>query len=392
VTSKRLGPRLWCIGNPELTYFLKREQRPDLSTYEVDLNTVFTGILQRAAEFVPSQSGAIFLDDPLLGGDGRRPAELVLIACFGDEAIRASKLRLPTDRGILAHVYRTGRAYLSARPADDPLFGQGFEAGYRLAPAAMICAPLVLEGDVIGVLELASQAGGRTFDSRDLRLLELFAQTISASVANAVDAQRSKELSKRDDLTGLFNDRYLHYRLGTLMTELLEEGGDCGLIFLDLDHFKTINDVHGHLAGSRVLAEVGAMLRQVLPGHAIGARYGGDEFVVVLPGSGRQELYWVAETVRKNIESAVFLARPDPVDPVNYPALKIAGVITCSLGLATLRGEVLPLVTGSPRDAVALKGELIRQADASMYTAKQSGRNLTVAAWEPVLALPEEGA
>jgi len=374
--------RTHCISNPELTYFLKREQRPAISAYEVDLAGVFRDILRRAIEFVPAEAGAIFLDDPLASREGRAPGELVLISCFGERMTRNVGLRLPTTRGIVAHVYRTGRAYLSERPVDDPLFGHGFEGGYQDSPDAMICAPLKLEGVVIGVLELSNHGGSPAFSEKDLRLLEIFAQTISASITNAVDAQRSKELSKRDDLTGLYNDRFLHYSLSTLVAGALEEGQDCGLIFLDLDHFKTINDVHGHLAGSRVLAEVGSMLHQVLPGQALAARYGGDEFVVVLPEAGRQELYWVAETVRKNIESAVFLAHPDAADPVNYPALAIAGVITCSLGLATLRGEVLPALGIGGSDVVAVKGELIRLADASMYVAKQRGRNLTVAAWE----------
>jgi len=374
--------KTYCISNPELTYFLKREQRPDVSAYEVDLAGIFRDILRRAIEFVPAEAGAIYLDDPLAKREGKTPGELVLISCFGTVVQRSVGMRLPTTRGIVAHVYRTGRAYLSESPSEDPLYGHGFEGGYEEPPDALICAPLKLEGVVIGVLELSNHGGGQGFADKDLRLLEIFAQTISASVTNAVDAQRSKELSKRDDLTGLYNDRYLHYSLSSLVGGAMETGRDCGLIFLDLDHFKTINDIHGHLAGSRVLAEVGTMLHQILPGQALAARYGGDEFVVVLPEAGRQELYWVGETVRKNIESAVFLARPDPDDPVNYPALAIAGVITCSLGLSTLNGEVLPSLGDNAGDVVAAKGELIRLADAAMYVGKQRGRNLTVAAWE----------
>jgi diguanylate cyclase (GGDEF)-like protein len=373
--------KTYCISNPELTHFLKREQRPDLTTYEADLAGTFRDILRRTVDLVPAETGAIFLDDPLLGRDGRDPGELVLIAFFGDDMQRSAGLRLPTTRGIVAHVYRTGRAYLSVRPAEDPLYGHGFEAGYRTVPQSLVCAPLKLEGDIVGALELSNHSSRGGFELHDLELLEVFAQTISASLTNAVDAQRSKELSKRDDLTGLYNDRYFHYSLSAIVTTMLAQGNDCGLIFLDLDHFKTINDVHGHLAGSRVLAEVGALLRQILPGHSVAARYGGDEFVVVLPDSGRQELFWVAETVRKNIESAEFLARPDPEDPVNYPALHISGVITCSLGLATLQGEVVPALGDAIADPLTVKGELIRLADTAMYRAKQRGRNLTVTAW-----------
>ena len=131
-----------------------------------------------------------------------------------------------------------------------------------------------------------------------------------------------------------------------------------------------------------MLAEVGTTLHQILPGQSIAARYGGDEFVVVLPGSGPQEVFWVAETVRKNLETKIFLEHPDPVDPANYPSLHITGVITCSTGIATLATDVLPFINDVTIDPVAVKNELMRKADAGMYRAKELGRNRTVATWK----------
>ncbi|HNX51906.1 MAG TPA: GGDEF domain-containing protein, partial [Thermoanaerobaculaceae bacterium] len=182
------------------------------------------------------------------------------------------------------------------------------------------------------------------------------------------------------ELTGLYNDRFLHHGLQATIEQALAQGQEVGLLFLDLDHFKTINDIHGHLAGSRVLTEVGAMLRQILPGGCLGARYGGDEFIIVLPGASPPEAFWVAETIRKNIESYVFLSEADPHDSANYPAVHIKGVITCSIGVATLRSDVLSL-PGGVRDPVSAKNELLRSADSCMYMAKERGRNLTVTAW-----------
>jgi diguanylate cyclase (GGDEF)-like protein len=366
-----------CISNPELAHFLKREQRGKAPSYDLDLAAIFSDILDRANAFLPSEAGSIFLADPLADG----PRELVVIACFGEMAEQLVGLGLFADTGIVGHVYQTGSAYVSAVPQQDPLFFQGLDGRSGFVTRSVVCAPLRVEGETIGVIELLNHRGGLGYSDRDLRLLEIFAQTISASIANAIEAQRSKEMAKRDDLTGLYNDRYLHHSLSLVITDALAHGDDCGLIFLDLDHFKNVNDTHGHLIGSRVLAEVGATLHRILPFGAIAARYGGDEFVVVLPGFARQELLWVADTVRQNIETTVFLEEPDPADPVNYPALRITGLITCSLGLATLTHDVLPLLGHPPLDPVKAKNELMRCADACMYRAKDRGRNQTVASW-----------
>lgn len=368
-----------CISNPEIAAFLKREPR-STEPYELDLSGIFCDLLTRANDFVPSEAGSIFIDD-LTRADANEPCiELVLIACFGEASDRLVGSRLQATRGIVGHVYGTGRSYQSANPQADPLFFSGFDGVSRFRTRSLLCAPLVVEGQVIGVIELINRLGGRSFDQRDLMLLEIFAQTISVSVANAIDAYRSKEISKRDDLTGLYNDRFLHHSLQGVIEQAMVTGQDVGLLFLDLDNFKQINDVHGHLAGSRVLSEVGAMLRQILPGDAIGARYGGDEFIIVMPGASPPEAFWVAETIRKNLESFVFLREADKRDPVNYPAFCIRGVITCSIGVASLRADVIPSV-GPTAHPVAAKNELLRRADQCMYLAKQRSRNLTVTAW-----------
>jgi diguanylate cyclase (GGDEF)-like protein len=375
--------RIHCIENPELSHFLKRERRGSSSTDDIDLSAIFRDILERANDFLPSEAGSIFLADPVMEKDDPAAGELVVIACFGDKAPQLLGLGLFADTGIAGHVYVRGEAYISSRPKEDPLFFHGLDSTFGFTTRSVVCVPLKVEGHTIGVIELVNHRSGEGYSSRDLQLLQIFAQTISASIVNAIDAQRSRELAKRDDLTGLYNDRLLHHGLSKTIEESLEQGVDCGLIFLDLDHFKNINDHHGHLIGSRVLREIGATLRQILPGQSIPARYGGDEFVIVVPGASRQEVVWVAETVRKNIESAVFLEEPDPTDPINYPALKIQGVITCSIGIATLQSDVLPELGEHP-DLAAAKNELMRKADASMYRAKEGGRNRIIASWSEI--------
>ncbi len=369
----------FCISNPELSHFLKREVRLAAPSYDPDLRAIFCDILEQANQFLPSEAGSIFLDDPVVETEAGEDGELVLIACFGRLSENLVGLRLRSELGVAGHVYHNGQPYASSCPEQDPLFRQGLGPSLGFATNSMVCAPLEAEGRTIGVIELMNHRGGHGYSDRDLQLLGILAQTISASIVNAMDAERSREMAKLDDLTGLYNDRYLHHRLKGQIDEAVATGEDCGLLFLDLDHFKVVNDRHGHLIGSRVLREVGATLRQILPGQSLAARYGGDEFVIVVPGAGRQETFWVAETVRKNIESKTFLETADPEDPANYPALHIRGVITCSIGIANLASDVLTrLASHRLPDLLAIKNELMRTADTNMYRAKELGRNLTV--------------
>ncbi len=371
-----------CISSAKLAHFLKREQRSLVGSADLDLNRIFRELLCRANEFLPSEAGTIYLDDPLSRADGDDRRFLVVIACFGANAENLVEQRLLTTTGIIGEVYRTGQPYSSPDPHSDPLFrsGPGLRMGFAID--SLVCAPLQTEEQTIGVIELLNHAGGEGYSQADLDLLGIFAQTISGSITNAIEAQRSKEIARHDELTQLYNDRFLHNSLSHIVTEALAGDGECGVIFLDLDNFKSVNDQYGHLPGSRLLHEVGFTLRQIIPGNGLAARYGGDEFVIALPGAGRQETLWVAETVRKNIEDKVFLDSPDPQNPREVPALHIAGRITCSVGVATLRSDVLPELGDGCFDPDAAKNSLLRKADTCMYAAKERGRNRTVPYWE----------
>ncbi len=364
--------RTYSISNPELIHVLEPGEAGS-PIREVDLSGVFCEILEQAREFVAADAGAIFLLD---SADGEREPELVIAAGFGARAEEQVGDRLQREQGIAGYVLERGQIYVSASPSIDLLETSSEADDPHSRAGTVVALPLRVGPQVVGALELVKACGGEAFSEQELGLLEIFAQTISASIANAVEAQRSREMARRDDLTHLFNDRFMHHSLTEILERAAVEDLDCSLLFLDLDRFKTINDTYGHLVGSRVLMEVGGILRQVLPGPAVPARYGGDEFVIILPEASAQEAFWVAETIRKTLESHLFLARPDPDDPVNYPQLSLTG-ITASLGIATLKADVLRLVE-DPTDAVALKNEILRLADTRMYRAKDQGRNRTV--------------
>ncbi len=379
-----------CIASNKLAHFLQRDARSSAAE-GLDLRLIFRRLLERANDFLPSEAGTIYLDDPLDRGDQPGSESLVVIASFGPKTEDLVEERFSSRSGIIGEVYRSGSSYAVSNPLEDPVFlsAPGLRIGFNVD--SVICAPLEVDGQPIGVIELLNHRGGSGYSPTDISLLGIFAQTISLSIVNAIDAHQSKEIAKRDDLTDLYNDRYLHSRLSEIIDTAIKNGFDCGVIFLDLDHFKEVNDAHGHMVGSRLLREVGATLKQIIPGNGLTARYGGDEFVIALPGAGRQETYWVAETIRQNIADAVFRIESDPETSSMVETLSISGVVTCSIGLATLQADVLAEIGDSSANTDGAKDILLRKADTCMYAAKELGRNRTIPYWELKRRMSPEG-
>jgi len=180
-------------------------------------------------------------------------------------------------------------------------------------------------------------------------------------------------VAKRDGLTGLFNERYLHLRLTQELSRISRDGGDLAVVFLDLDNLKSVNDRHGHLAGSQVLREVGYLLRRtVTDDRATLTRYGGDEFVLILPGHDMKDGMEIAQAIRNAIRSSTFLSRPYGF---NDPALNLQGVLTGSLGVSAIRSNATPGASVEQQ-----KNELLRAADAALYRAKQNGKDRCIGA------------
>ena len=381
VDTSSTSPSVRCISSAKLAHFLKREQRSS-TVADLDLNRIFRELLHRANDFLPSEAGTIYLDDPLDTDEDDNRLSLVVIAGFGPKSDDLMEERFSSGKGIIGEVYRTGSPYSCSDPLADPIFrsGPGLRIGFKID--SVVGAPLEVEGRTIGVIELINHSSGTGYSDADLALLGIFAQTISLSVVNAIDAQRAREIAKRDELTELYNDRYLHGSLSRIIDDAVASGSECGIIFLDLDHFKEVNDTHGHLVGSQLLAEVGATLKQIIPGEGLAARYGGDEFVIALPGAGRQETFWVAETIRQNIADREFVVSADPESLEGGPELRIEGAVTCSIGIATLQSDILPELSAENGDSKNAKDQLLRKADTCMYAAKELGRNRTVPYWE----------
>ena len=360
------------LENRRLEGFLERHKAYYPYSGEIEIDKFLREILQKANEFVPSEAGSILLDDPATKNtEDRSESELVFIATFGRYSQAILGQRMSARIGIVGHVYVSGVGYMTPDVVDDPYFYPSIDMTTQEQTRSVLCVPIKIESAVCGVLELINREGPDGFTGKDRRLLEIFADHASISIQNLLDARRAHEVAKRDGLTGLYNDRYLHLRLSQDLSRLARDGGDLSLVFLDLDNLKSVNDHHGHLAGSQVLREIGYILTKTIPDErATLTRYGGDEFVLVLPGMTLAESFELSETVRQAIRSAVYLSRPYGF---NEPALSLKSV-SASLGVASVRENTTP---GSPIEQQ--KNELLRAADAAMYRAKEAGKNRTQA-------------
>ena len=234
----------------------------------------------------------------------------------------------------------------------DKRFQQRFDEQTAFKTRAVLCAPLVSRGRTIGVVEIINPVDRERFSKRDLNLLLTLVEPAAIALENALLFQKTQNLTVTDDLTRLYNSRHLDSYLSDSIDLAAENDGSLAVAFLDLDGFKSVNDRHGHLCGSRCLVEVANLIRRSIRDTDMAARYGGDEFVVVLRDTAEKGARFVAERIRKAIEDHVFLRK-----------MHVEARLTSSIGVS-----IYPEHGMTPQD-------LIQKADQAMYIVKEKGKN-----------------
>jgi diguanylate cyclase (GGDEF)-like protein len=209
------------------------------------------------------------------------------------------------------------------------------------------------KGALLGVIAAFNEAGAKLPDiNTRMKNIRFLLDQSARAFQNAENYTLAKDMLFIDDLSGLFNHRYLEVALDRELKRVERYASHLAILFLDLDFFKRVNDTHGHLVGSRVLREMADLLKKSTREVDVVIRYGGDEYTIILVETGAETAGLVAERIRYQVESHVFLASEG-----------YAIRLTCSIGYACC-----------PEDSMC-KQELLDMADQAMYGGKTGGKN-----------------
>jgi diguanylate cyclase (GGDEF)-like protein len=215
--------------------------------------------------------------------------------------------------------------------------------------------PLICRGRTVGALvavDTTASAAAPVLAPSLLLAIRALLEPSAIALDNAIALQKAEALSVTDDLTRLYNSRYLNLVLRRETKRASRSGRPLSLLFLDLDGFKQVNDHHGHLAGSKALVEAAAIIRGCARETDVVARFGGDEFSLILPDTGQEGAVSVATRIGERLRTGRFLASDG-----------LSLHLTASIGVATLP------------DVAASAEELLRAADMAMYKVKASGKD-----------------
>lgn len=216
-------------------------------------------------------------------------------------------------------------------------------------PRQVIIDPVLYKDVILGLIVLAT---AKEFNHDELTRLSLFRQGLALALHNALLFDRLERLAALDSLTGIYNRRFGMTRLHEEFGRSLRVNTPIGLMMMDLDHFKQINDTYGHLTGDRVLINLTKLARSVLRDGDVLVRYGGEEFLAILPGASHNDVNYIADRLRRKVEESVVMDGEDEIK------------ITLSIGGVSF-----------PEHDVENETELIDLADQALYKAKKSGRN-----------------
>lgn len=313
----------------------------------VDLDKLYANIVDTLKKYLRIHECAILVFD-------ERREELHIKAAFGfpdPETILRTVFRC--GEGITGLVADTGKKIYIKDTSREERF-LSYKGERPLEESSFLSVPLLAKGDVLGVVNFARR-GVSSFSYQDVKMMSLVAGQVALAIANARLYTRTRELSVRDDLTGINNRRHFQQMLQMEWKRAVRFGRQLSIIMIDVDHFKAYNDSFGHLQGDEVLKQIGSLLKKNLREVDTVARFGGEEFVLLLPDTDKRGALIVAEKVRTVIEEHIFPAAQG----------KKTRQVTISAGVAAYPDDVSEM------------DDLIDCADIALYRAKENGRNRT---------------
>lgn len=310
-------------------------------TSTLDRDEILQIILNRLSQLIPAQNWTLYLMD-------ENNQELLFEIVVGLEGRDLTGMRLKVGEGLAGKVAQTGEPVLVPDTSEDQHFDRRVDSQTGFTTHALITLPLKLGETVIGVLQIINPDNRELFEEDSFPILQILSDFVAIAINNALNHERMEKLVVTDDVSGYYNSRYLHKKLA----EIIDSKQMTSLVFLDMDNFKDIVDTYGHPLGSKTLKEVAQVIDSQLTENDFLVRYGGDEYVVVLPGQDKEEALQTVRNIHGALNEAVLLKE-------DGHHVKVSA----SFGIANY-----------PDDAQDLKS-LLLSADVSMYKSKNSGKN-----------------
>jgi diguanylate cyclase (GGDEF)-like protein len=313
-------------------------------TSSLDLDSILQTIMEKMAEYFRPDTWSLLMVD-------EEREELYFAIAVGTASEALKNVRLKVGEGIAGWVAKNGERLVVPDVMNDPRFAKRIDEMTKWETRSIICVPLRSKHRVLGVIQLVN-VNMKHFNDQEVFFLQSLCDYAAIAIENARSVERIQELTITDDCTGLFNARHLYKTLETEVYRSSRFGYEFTVLFIDLDHFKQVNDTHGHLIGSKLLNEIGYLIKAQLRLIDYAFRYGGDEFVVLLPQTGKDAALVVARRLRDSMRTSMFCSE----EGLNLN-------VRASIGLATY-----------PHDAKT-PHDVIRQADEMMYLVKNTTRD-----------------
>jgi len=313
-------------------------------TSSLELEEILGAIMDKMAQFFGPERWSMLMVDDVTN-------ELYYAIAVGENTESLKGLRVAMGEGVAGWVASTGNPLIVPDVALDPHWSAFANKHPDLKIKSIACVPVRSGNKTLGVIQLLNSKLD-LLSEYSISFLRILCDYAAIAIQNARSMTLIQELTITDDVTGLFNARHLY----TMLDDQVAQGQVFSLMFVDLDRFKLVNDTHGHLIGSRLLAEIGSLLKRSLGPNNSAFRYGGDEFVALLPGMGKSAATGTTMALREDLRSARFLEGAGL-------SLNVSG----SFGLASYPedGRTVPTI--------------LRAADTMMYEAKVTRDSVSIA-------------
>jgi diguanylate cyclase (GGDEF)-like protein len=310
-------------------------------TSSFDLDTILRTILEHMERMVEAELWTLLMLD-------EASQELYYAIAAGDEQESLKGLRVKVGEGLAGWVVKQGETVIVPAAAEDPRLQPPSAGGLRTVRSA-IALPLRGRKGTQGVIEIFNPRV--EMSDYTIAFLHILADHAAIAIENAHDVARIQQLTITDDTTGLYNVRHLYNLLDRELKRCKRAQIPVSLVFLDLDRFKLVNDEHGHLVGSELLALTGRRLQELSRKEDLCFRYGGDEFVILMPGTDAETALRQTHAMHRALMTTEFEMKK---------GLKLK--VSASVGLASAPGDGLQVHA------------IIGTADARMYSVKSNGR------------------